>query len=61
MPGTFAKDLRDCIYKNICNSMQNKIQGSVVAGFLPLWGKNSSYNIFGKQVTSKPIDIQIPK
>ncbi|WP_255321830.1 hypothetical protein [Francisella halioticida] len=41
--------------------MQNKIQGSVVAGFLPLWGKNSSYNIFGKQVTSKPIDIQIPK
>ncbi|MED7788865.1 hypothetical protein [Francisella sp. 19X1-34] len=59
--GVFAEKLNDCVYRNKCTLHQSKIEGPIVAGFLPIWGKSSSYNIFGHQVTTKPIDISIPK
>lgn len=59
--GAFAKGLSECIYKNACIEIDNKIQGPVVAGILPLWGKNSSYNISGQQVNTTPISISMPK
>lgn len=57
----FAKKLNNCVYKNKCTLQQDKIEGPVIAGFLPIWGKSSSYNIFGHQITTEPIDILIPK
>ncbi|WP_150467516.1 chitinase [Francisella sp. SYW-9] len=57
----FAKKLNDCVYKNKCTLQQDKIGGPVIAGFLPIWGKSSSYNIFGHQITTEPIDISISK
>ncbi|QIW10890.1 chitinase [Francisella sp. LA112445] len=58
--GVFAEKLNVCVYKNKCSLTQSEIEGLVVAGFLPIWGKSSSYNIFGHQVTTEPIDISIP-
>ena len=59
-PGAFAKGLRDCIYKGICAPESSKIEGTVVAGFLPLWGKSSSYNVSGQQINTTPIKIAMP-
>ena len=59
--GAFAKGLSECIYKNACVEIDNKIQGPVVAGVLPLWGKSSSYNISGQQINTTPISISMPK
>ncbi|MGQ4001958.1 glycosyl hydrolase family 18 protein [Francisellaceae bacterium CB300] len=60
-PGAFAKGLRECIYNNKCAPDASKIDGAVVAGFLPLWGKSSSYNISGQQINTTPIKITMPK
>ncbi|QIV96841.1 chitinase [Allofrancisella inopinata] len=57
--GSFALGLRDCIYKNICDPRVKMIKGPVVAGFLPLWGKNSTYNISGRQLNSSPVSIKM--
>ncbi|KEI35143.1 chitinase [Francisella sp. W12-1067] len=59
--GSFALGLRNCIYKNICDPRVKIIKGPVVAGFLPLWGKNSTYNISGRQLNSSPISIKMPE
>lgn len=60
-PGAFAKELKSCIYNNICAPTDKKIQGPVIAGFLTLWGKNGSYNISGQQVNTEPVNISMPK
>lgn len=60
LPGAFAKGLRECIYDNICAPASSKINGAIVAGFLPLWGKSSSYNVSGQQINTKPIKIAMP-
>ncbi|AIT09475.1 chitinase [Candidatus Francisella endociliophora] len=59
--GAFARELSNCIYKNVCASIEKKIEGPVVAGLLPLWGKSSSYNISGQQINTDPVDISMPK
>ncbi|QUE31221.1 glycosyl hydrolase family 18 protein [Francisella philomiragia] len=59
--GSFAKNLRACIYDNVCVQVDNKIKGPVIAGFLPLWGKSSSYNISGRQINTTPVDISMPE
>ncbi len=59
--GAFAKGFSECIYKNTCVEIDNKIEGPVVAGVLPLWGKSSSYNISGQQINTTPISISMPK
>lgn len=59
--GAFAKGLSACIYNNVCVQTDSKIEGSVIAGFLPLWGKSSSYNILGRQINTTPVDISMPK
>ncbi|WP_084593799.1 glycoside hydrolase family 18 protein [Allofrancisella guangzhouensis] len=59
--GSFALGLRNCIYKNICDPGVRIIKGPVVAGFLPLWGKSSTYNISGRQLNSNPISIKMPE
>lgn len=58
--GAFAKELSDCIYKNICAPIEKKIDGPVVAGVLPLWGRSSSYNISGQQINTESVDISMP-
>ena len=60
-PGTFAKELRECIYNNICATQSYEINGAVVAGFLPLWGKSSSFNVSGQHINTTPIKIAMPK
>ncbi|MDE4994394.1 chitinase, partial [Francisella tularensis subsp. holarctica] len=50
-----------CIYKNTCTEIDNQIQGPVVSGILPLWGKSSSYNISGQQINTIHISISMPK
>ena len=59
-PGAFAKGLRECVYNNICAPEVSKIEGAVVAGFLPLWGKSSSYNVSGQQINTTPVKITMP-
>ncbi|AJI52917.1 glycosyl hydrolase family 18 protein [Francisella philomiragia] len=59
--GVFAKNLRKCIYDNFCVQVDSKIKGPVIAGFLPLWGKSSSYNISGRRINTTPVDISMPK
>ena len=63
-PGAFAKGLRECIYNNICAPTSGRIEGAVVAGFLPLWGKSSSYksyDVSGQQINTTPINIAMPR
>ena len=59
--GAFARELKECIYNNVCAPIEKKIDGPVISGVLPLWGKTSSYNISGKQINTTPIDISMPK
>lgn len=59
-PGAFARELKECVYNNDCAAVEKKIDGPVISGLLPLWGKTSSYNISGKQINTTPIDISMP-
>ncbi|QLE79324.1 chitinase [Francisella sp. Scap27] len=59
--GAFAESLEDCIYNNICTPKSQNLIGPVIAGYLSLWGRNSSYNVSGQQINSTPIDIKMPK
>ncbi|MFT4693951.1 MAG: chitinase [Francisella sp.] len=59
--GAFAKGLSECIFNNICAPESNKIEGAIVAGFLPLWGKSSSYNASGQRINTTPIKIVMSK
>ncbi|API86363.1 hypothetical protein [Francisella uliginis] len=56
------KNFKNCLYKDTCIvPRHNKIEGPVIAGFLPLWGKSISYNISWHQISTEPIDIKVSK
>lgn len=59
--GAFAESLKECIYNNVCAPNSQSLTGPVVAGYLSLWGRNSSYNISGQQINTKSVELKMPK
>ncbi|AJI57197.1 hypothetical protein LA02_1256 [Francisella philomiragia] len=59
-PGSFAKNLKACIYNNTCSSVDREIKSPIIGGFLPLWG-NNSFNIPSKLLETTTLDIKMPK